>query len=35
MPLHAVPWLIMTLDQVKLMPLDSRAGRVLSRLTEQ
>ncbi len=30
MPLHAVPWLIMTLDQVKRMPLDSRAGRVLS-----
>jgi hypothetical protein len=29
-PLHAVPWLIMTLDQVRLMPLDSRAGRVLS-----
>ena len=32
MPLHAVPWLIMTLDQVKLMPLDSRAGRLLSLL---
>ena len=30
MPLHAVPWLIMTLDQVKTMPLDSRAGLVLS-----
>ena len=30
MPLHAVPWLIMTLDQVKALPLDARAGRLLS-----
>lgn len=30
MPLHAVPWLVMTLDEVKALPLDSRAGLVLS-----
>ena len=30
MPLHAVPWLIMTLDQMKALPLDARAGRLLS-----
>jgi hypothetical protein len=30
MPLHAVPWLVMTLDAVKALPLDSRAGMVLS-----
>jgi len=29
-PLHAVPWLIATLDQVKELPLDSRAGLLLS-----
>lgn len=29
-PMVAVPWLVMTLDQVKALPLDQRAGRVLS-----
>ena len=29
-PLHAVPWLVVTLDHVKELPLDSRAGRLLS-----
>lgn len=29
-PLHAVPWLIVTLDQVMELPLDTRAGRLLS-----
>jgi len=29
-PLHAVPWLIVTMDQAKELPLDSRAGLLLS-----
>jgi len=29
-PLHAVPWLIVTLDEVRELPLDPRAGLLLS-----
>lgn len=30
MPLRAVPWLVMTMDQVKGLPLDPRAGLIIS-----
>jgi hypothetical protein len=29
-PLRAIPWLVMTLDQVKSLPLDPRAGLIIS-----
>jgi hypothetical protein len=29
-PLHAVPWLVMTYDELRALPLDSRAGFVIS-----
>lgn len=29
-PLEAVPWLVMTYDQLRTLPLDSRAGFVIS-----
>ncbi|MGH7294475.1 MAG: hypothetical protein ACRELB_06070 [Polyangiaceae bacterium] len=34
-PLHAVPWLIVTYDALRTMPLDSRAGFVVSRIDGQ
>lgn len=29
-PMHAVPWLVVTHEQLRRMPLDSRAGFVVS-----
>lgn len=29
-PLHAVPWLVLTHDELRALPLDSRTGFVLS-----
>lgn len=29
-PLQAVPWLVMTYDELRALPLDSRAGFVIS-----
>ena len=29
---HSVPWLVMTYDQLRALPLDARAGFVLSRI---
>jgi hypothetical protein len=31
-PMHAVPWLVMTLEQVMALPLDPRAGFLLSKI---
>ena len=30
MPLHALPWLIVTFDQVKHLPIDPRVGFIVS-----
>ncbi|HEY1697982.1 MAG TPA: hypothetical protein VGG39_37740 [Polyangiaceae bacterium] len=29
-PLHSVPWLVMTHDELRTLPLDNRGGHVLS-----
>jgi hypothetical protein len=30
LPMHAVPWMVLTYDRVQRLPLDSRAGFVIS-----
>ena len=30
MPLHAVPWLVVTFDEVKRLPIDPRVGFIVS-----
>lgn len=30
MPMHALPWLLMTFDQVKHLPIDPRVGFIVS-----
>jgi hypothetical protein len=34
-PLYAVPWLVVTFDELRRMPLDSRSGFVVSRIDGQ